>query len=271
MSSLTMSRFLIISLAAIGLAPAVQAQPSGRPMPMILGRIDESKLVTLGHNTRPEAISANDLGRVADDFPIDHMLLQLKRSPERDAALEGYITDLHDSTSPNFHKWLTPEQFSQHFGASPTDVDVVTGWLKSKGFTVHGVQPSGLFIDFGGTAGLVNRAYHTEIHHLQVNGVKHFANMSDPKIPAALGPVVTGIVSLHNFHPKPLLVPRGNYTFTNPNGTFMGSSRAILPPFITLTRSSRRGFLEEGSLSWLSKIRIYIRPGIGTYSGRLSD
>ena len=222
MSSLTMSRFLIISLAAIGLAPAVQAQPSGRPMPMILGRIDESKLVTLGHNTRPEAISANDLGRVADDFPIDHMLLQLKRSPERDAALEGYITDLHDSTSPNFHKWLTPEQFSQHFGASPTDVDVVTGWLKSKGFTVHGVQPSGLFIDFGGTAGLVNRAYHTEIHHLQVNGVKHFANMSDPKIPAALGPVVTGIVSLHNFHPKPLLVPRGNYTFTNPNGTVHG-------------------------------------------------
>ena len=52
--------------------------------------------------------------------------------------------------------------------------------------------------------------------------MKHFANMSDPKIPAALGPVVTGIVSLHNFHPKPLLVPRGNYTFTNPNGTFHG-------------------------------------------------
>ena len=119
MSSLTMSRFLIISLAAIGLAPAVQAQPSGRPMPMILGRIDESKLVTLGHNTRPEAISANDRGRVADDFPIDHMLLQLKRSPERDAALEGYITELHDSTSPNFHKWLTPEQFSQNFGRRP--------------------------------------------------------------------------------------------------------------------------------------------------------
>ncbi len=46
--------------------------------------------------------------------------------------------------------------------------------------------------------------------------------MSDRKIPAALKPVVTGIVSLHNFHPKPLLVPRGNYTFTNPNGTFHG-------------------------------------------------
>src|SRR5271170_3395249 len=112
MISLPTSRFLF-SLAALGLAPAVWAQPSGRPMPMILERIDESRLVTLGHNTRPEAVPANDLGRVADDFPIEHMLLQLKRSPERDAALDDYIADLHDSKSPNFHKWLTPEQFSQ--------------------------------------------------------------------------------------------------------------------------------------------------------------
>ena len=48
-----------------------------------------------------------------------------------------------------------------------------------------------------------------------MKGAKHFANISDPKIPAALAPVVAGIVSLHNFHPKPLLVPRGNYTFSN--------------------------------------------------------
>ena len=121
---------------------------------MILERIDESRLVTLGHNTRPEAIRANDLGRVADDFPIEHMLLQLKRSPERDAALDDYIADLHDSKSPNFHKWLTPEQFNQHFGVSPADVEVVTRWLKSNGFTVHGVQPSGLVIDFRGRPGL---------------------------------------------------------------------------------------------------------------------
>lgn len=222
MSRLITSRFLTISLATIGLAPSLWAQPSGRPLPMVLERIDDSRLVTLGHNTRPEAIPANDLGRVAEDFPLEHMLLQLKRSPERNAALDDYITQLHDSSSPNFHKWLTPEQFSEHFGASPADVEAVSRWLTSKGFTVHGVQPSGLMIDFSGTAGLVRRAYHTEIHHLQVNGVRHFANMSDPKIPAALQPVVTGIVSLHNFHPRPLLMPRGNYTFTNPNGIAHG-------------------------------------------------
>src|SRR5579871_312190 len=106
MSSLTTSRFLIFSFAPIGLPPSLRAQPSGRPLPMILERIDDSRLVSLAHNTRPEATPTNDLGRVADDFPMQHMLLQLKRSPERDAALDDYIAQLHDSSSPNFHKWL---------------------------------------------------------------------------------------------------------------------------------------------------------------------
>ena len=81
-------------------------------------------------------------------------------------------------------------------------------------------------VDFSGTAGQVRSAFHTEIHNLEVNGVKHFANMSDPQIPAALEPVVAGIVSLHNFHPKPLLVRRApQYTYTNSDG---GTSHALV-------------------------------------------
>ena len=140
------------------------------------------------------------------------MLLKLKRSPEREAALQQYIDQLHDANSPSFHRWLTPGQFAEHYGVAQEDADTVTAWLKSHGFTVHGVQPSGLTIDFSGSAGLVRSAYHTEIHNLEVNGARHFANMSDPRIPAALEPAVAGIVSLHDFHPQPLLVPRGQYT-----------------------------------------------------------
>ena len=187
---------------------------------MIREAIDESRLVTLFNNTRPEATRANDRGRVPDEFPMDHMLLQMKRSPEREAASERYLAELQDSASPDFHKWLTPGQFAEYFGLATADVDATSAWLRSHGFTVNGIQPSGMTIDFSGTAGLVRQAYRTEIHNLVVNGVGHFANMSDPKIPAALEPVVAGIVSLHNFHPKPQLVPRGNYTFTIPQGTF---------------------------------------------------
>jgi Big-like domain-containing protein/pro-kumamolisin-like protein len=59
-------------------------------------------------------------------------------------------------------------------------------------------------INFSGTAGQVESAFHTSIHNLSVNGVAHIANMSDPQIPSALASVVVGIKQLHDFHPRPL-------------------------------------------------------------------
>ena len=37
-------------------------------------------------NTRPEANAENDLGAVSDDLSLDHMMLQLKRSPQQEQA-----------------------------------------------------------------------------------------------------------------------------------------------------------------------------------------
>ena len=54
-------------------------------------------------------------------------------------------------------------------------------------------------IEFSGTAGQVQQAFHTEIHKYVVNGQQHWANSSDPQIPAALTPVVAGVSTLHNF------------------------------------------------------------------------
>ena len=208
--------WLIFALGTLSFAPRIYAEVTGRPVPVINEAVDETKLVVLEGNTRPEANATYDRGIVPDDFRLDHMLLQLKRSPERESALKQYIDELHDAKSANFHQWLTPDQFAEHYGVAKADLETVTGWLKSQGFAVNGAQPSGLMIDFSGTAGQVRSAYHTEIHNLEVNGVKYFANMSDPKIPAALQPVVSGIVSLHNFHPQPQLAQRApQYTYAN--------------------------------------------------------
>ena len=210
--------YLTLPIGLLSLASALYAQPSGRPARVIREGIDEARVVRLVGNTRPEATIQNDRGIVADSLPLDHMLLQLKRSPEREAALNQYIDDLHNAQSPNFHKWLTPDQFAEHYGVAQEDVATVTGWLKSHGFTVHGVQASGLVVDFSGTAGQVRDAYRTEIHNLEVDGARHFANMSNPQIPSALEAVVAGVVSLHNFHPKSLLVPRGQPVYNTGGG-----------------------------------------------------
>ena len=208
----------------------------------------------------------NDRGIVADDFSLDHMLLQLKRSPEREAALKEFIDGLNDPASANFHQWLTPVQFAEQYGVAQQDVDTVTAWLKLHGFTVHGVQPSGLTVDFSGTAAQVRSAYHTEIHNLEVNGVKHFANMTDPRIPAALQPVVAGVVSLHDFRPRPLLVPRRKYTFNNSQGTFHAIVPADIAKIYNLNPAFAAGYTGQGqSIMVIEDTYIYSSSDVATF------
>ncbi len=196
-----------------------------RRAPLIARAVDESRLIALRGNIRQEATPQNDRGRVSEDLPLAHLLLQLKRSPEQAAELRKFLDEQQDLHSPNYRKWLTAAQFGERFGAVNQDVEIVTQWLRSQGLTVNQVHANRMLIDFSGTAGQVRRVFHTEIHALEVNGRPHIANMSDPLIPEALAPAIQGIVSLHDFRPHPLNTPRRNYTFTSNGSTF----QAVVP------------------------------------------
>jgi subtilase family serine protease len=169
---------------------------------LVTGRIDAKVLTTLRGNTRPEANLQNDRGPVSADLQLDHLMLLLQRPPELEAQLTKFIDDLYNPSSPNFHKWLSAAQFGQQFGPAQSDVETVTRWLESEGFTVNVVYSNNMFIDFSGTARQVEATFHTEIHNYEVKGEAHIANSRDPQIPAALGQVVRGIVSLNDFKAK---------------------------------------------------------------------
>lgn len=188
----------VLALLMASSAAALYAAPPGREL---IQSIDEQDLTTLAGNTRPESIAANDQGPVPDTFPIEHMLLQLKRSPTQEKAVERAIAALSDPQSQSFHQWYTAAEFGKQFGTSESDLRTITAWLESHGFTVNFVYPGRMALDFSGNAGMVREAFHTSIHNLKVNGAAHIANMSDPRIPAALAPAVAGIVSLNDFHP----------------------------------------------------------------------
>jgi subtilase family serine protease len=207
---------LICFLLAVPVLLSQTAITGRAARPLITSRVDETHLHQLSGNTRPEAKTANDLGAVPEGFAMQHILVQLQRSAAQETAVSQYIASLQDPKSPNYHKWMTAAQFGQAYGASQQDLDTITGWLASKGFTVNSVYPSGMVIDISGTAGQVQQAFHTSIHYLDVNGQEHVANMSDPEIPEALAPVVAGIVSLHDFAPHAMNKPRphANFTYT---------------------------------------------------------
>jgi hypothetical protein len=171
--------------------------------PRITEAVNESQRVVLKGSTHPLARPEFEVAAAPADLPMDRMLLVLKRSPEQEAALRKLLDDQQDKSSPDFHKWLTPEQFGQQFGPADSDIQAITSWLETHGFQIAQVSKGRSLIEFSGTAAQVKEAFHTAIHKYVVNGKAHWANASDPEIPAALAPVVAGVHSLHNFYAQP--------------------------------------------------------------------
>jgi hypothetical protein len=131
------------------------------------------------------------------------MVLVLKRSPEQELDLRRLIEEQHKPSSPQFHHWVSPDEFGRRFGPGDQNVNAVTSWLRSNGFHVDGVTRGRGTIRFSGTAAQVAQTFHTSIHKFVIDGEEHWANSSDPQIPVALFPAVSGIASLHNFGAKP--------------------------------------------------------------------
>jgi Pro-kumamolisin, activation domain len=77
----------------------------------------------------------------ANSFPMEHMLIHLQRPATEEAALRQLIDQLHDPSSPNFHRWLTPEQLGAQYGPAASDIQQVTQWLQG---WVHGVGEDGV-------------------------------------------------------------------------------------------------------------------------------
>lgn len=165
--------------------------------------VDEKNLVVLQGNVHPLARPEFDRGLAPLDLRLDRMLLVLKRSHEQESALQKLLEDQQDKSSPRYRQWLTPEQFGQQFGLADSDIQKVTGWLQGHGFHDVRVSKGRTVIEFSGTAAQVEEILGTSIRKFIVNGEEHWANVSDPKIPAALSPAVAGVFTLHDFYKRP--------------------------------------------------------------------
>jgi subtilase family serine protease len=145
---------------------------------------------------------------------MQRMVLVLRPDPAQEAALEELLRAQQDPASPYYHQWLSPDSFGKRFGVSRNDLSRIVTWLASHGMQVDEVPASRRSIVFSGTAGQVNSTFHTSIQKYSVRGESHFANSTDPQIPAALVPVVQGVVSLHDFRSASQIVTP-SYTAVN--------------------------------------------------------
>jgi len=174
-----------------------------RPTDRITIPVDDRETVARTGNMHPLARAEFDTGLASPDYRMTRMVLVLQPDPAQQHALQALLDAQQDPQSPEYHGWLTPERFGELFGVSDRDLDQVVRWLEGHGFEVEPVASGRHEILFSGTAAQVDAAFQTQIHVYEVNGEKHYANSTNPRIPRALAAVVNGVASLHDFRSSP--------------------------------------------------------------------
>jgi subtilase family serine protease len=168
----------------------------------LVAPIDPSHRSLLQGYIPPRAQPQYDQGPVEPSFPLEYVTLLLKPSAQQQQALEHLLAEQQDSSSQNYRRWLTPEEYADRFGFSRQDLDRIEAWLHAEGFRIADEARARNWIAFSGAAEQVGRAFRTEIHRYVEEGEAHYANATDPSIPATLAGMIAGLRGLDDFRPQ---------------------------------------------------------------------
>src|SRR5579883_1905113 len=193
MASKTSSLLLLVTLLAASGTPLLAQRNR------ITSPITNSARVSLAGHVHPKARPEYDQGKVDGSLVLPYVTLLLSHTADQQTALDQLLVQQQDPASPNYHRWLSPDEFADRFGASQDDINKITSWLQSQNLAVKAVGRSRNWISFSGTAAQMQQAFAVEIHNYDIDGEVHYANANEPLIPAALSGIVKSVRGLHNF------------------------------------------------------------------------
>ena len=161
--------------------------------------VEDSRISVVKGNVHPLAQARFDQGLADPASAMRYITLLLKPDP----SLSAFLAQQATPSSPNFRKWIKPEEFADRFGLTGSDIGKLRAWLVSQGLQVNDVARGRHWITFSGSTAQISRALHTEFHRYLANGEMHIANSSEPSVPSAFSEVVAGFRGLNDFYPKP--------------------------------------------------------------------
>jgi kumamolisin len=137
-------------------------------------------------------------------------------------ALTALLAAQNDPTSPMFHHYLTPQEFTDEFGPTQQTVDNVVAYLRGQGINVKSVSANRTLVDAAGSVANVEHAFGVTLQDYSFHGRTVYAPNTDPSLPASIGDAVLNIAGLDNvaqYHHSALAVkeqphtgPGGGYT-----------------------------------------------------------
>jgi subtilase family serine protease len=205
-------------------ALSAQAQT---PVARIVAPVDNSSRVTLAGSRPARLQNATDAGRMSGMTPLQGVSFAFSRSAAQEAALEALIAAQQNPASPQYHQWLSPDQFAAQFGAADADLQKVQAWLQQQGFTVDEVSRNKSVIRFSGNVAQIEAAFGTEMHYYNVStqagAEKHFGPASDLTVPAAFAGAALTVANLSDFRPKAhvKMVPTSKFTSAQSGNHFV--------------------------------------------------
>jgi len=193
----------VLFLASLGVSsPAAMAQ---MPATRLAGDWRSTAMVTIPARRPPLPPTATDLGAASSGVRLERMLLLLDPSPNLQQALIAEIENQQNSASPEYHHWLTPAAFADTYANSGADLAALVSWLQSQGLQVAPLPASRGWIEFSGTVAQVEQAFLTQINSVTTAGGPRFVLAGTVSVPAALAPLVHGLVSLDGALSSPAL------------------------------------------------------------------
>ncbi len=124
-------------------------------------------------------------------------------------ALDKLLQEIYDPASPNFHHYLTPEQFTENFGPTESDYQRVIDFAKASGLTVTRTYPNRVVLDVSGAVDGIEKAFQVKLNFYQhpTKNRKFFAPDAEPSLAADVP--ILDISGLDNFAlPHPNLQPK---------------------------------------------------------------
>jgi uncharacterized protein (TIGR03437 family) len=192
----------VVVVTFIGLTFFLAGNPLLAQRNRLSGPLDNNKRIRMAGHRPVQATADTDQGLAETSLTLRNLTMILRPSEAQQADLDAFLGRQQDPASPDYHRWLKPEEYADRFGVSPADIDRITTWLGGQKMQVLSIARGRNAVIFSGGVRQVETAFQTEIHRYLVNGEMHFANSVAPSLPATLSGMVSAVRGLHDFRPK---------------------------------------------------------------------
>ena len=191
--------------------------------------------------------------------------LPLRNEQELDALLK----ELYDPTSPNYHRYLTPDEFTARFGPTKNDYQALADFARANGLAVTVTHPNRVVLDVEGTVADIQRTFHVTLRTYQHprEAREFYAPDVEPSVDFAVP--ILHISGLDNYslpHPNLKVRPDGAIAKATPDvgsgigGSYLGDDfRTAYVPGTTLTGSGQSVGLLEFDGFYANDIATYAR------------